>query len=193
MLSPDGSRIAYSSDADGDAEIFVAAADGTSAVQLTANSAADTAPAFSPDGATIAYATDSAPHLGQIAKVVIASKAKTLLTDFTDGRAGNPDFAPDGSRIVFDKTLFDCCGTQQIWSMGSDGAAAAALPGLEGAGDPSYSPDGAQLALHLNRGPGELGVAPAAAARLPRSRASRRSTSAPRSGAPAARSRPRGS
>ena len=49
--SPDGSKIAFTSDRDGDFEIWVMNANGTGAVQLTHNSGYnDYNPAWSPDG-----------------------------------------------------------------------------------------------------------------------------------------------
>ncbi len=57
-VSPDGSRIAFASDRDGDFEIFVMRADGTQATPLTANSANDSDPVFSPDGSRIVFASN---------------------------------------------------------------------------------------------------------------------------------------
>ena len=49
--SPDGTRIAFSSDRDGDYEIYVMNADGTHPIQLTDDPwASDFGPAWSPDG-----------------------------------------------------------------------------------------------------------------------------------------------
>jgi Tol biopolymer transport system component len=56
--SPDGSKIAFSSDRDGDYEIFVMNADGTGQTQITADTANDHAPAWSPDGKKIAFSSD---------------------------------------------------------------------------------------------------------------------------------------
>ena len=46
--SPDGRRLAFHSNRDGDFEIYVMNADGTGLTQLTHNSDADTAPVWSP-------------------------------------------------------------------------------------------------------------------------------------------------
>jgi Tol biopolymer transport system component/subtilisin family serine protease len=53
--SPDGSKIIFQSNRDGQAEIYVMNADGSGQTRLTNNSAADTAPAWSPDGTKILF------------------------------------------------------------------------------------------------------------------------------------------
>ncbi len=56
--SPDGKQIAFSSNRDGDSEIFVMNADGTEVRQLTNNDDRDVHPAWSPDGKHIAFVSD---------------------------------------------------------------------------------------------------------------------------------------
>lgn len=56
--SPDGSRILFVSDRDGDPDIYVMNADGSDVRQLTDAPGYDGGPFFSPDGAWIAYRTD---------------------------------------------------------------------------------------------------------------------------------------
>ncbi len=56
--SPDGRRIAFTSDRDGNAEIYVMNADGSGQTRLTDNSAWDDAPQWSPDGKRIAFESD---------------------------------------------------------------------------------------------------------------------------------------
>jgi len=57
-FSPDGSRILFVSDRDGDPDIYVMNADGSDVRQLTNAPGYDGGPFFSPDGAWIAYRTD---------------------------------------------------------------------------------------------------------------------------------------
>ena len=56
--SPDGRRIAFTSERDGNAETYLMNADGSNPVRLTDNPAWDLFPAWSPDGARIAFASD---------------------------------------------------------------------------------------------------------------------------------------
>jgi dipeptidyl aminopeptidase/acylaminoacyl peptidase len=53
--SPDGNRIAFESNLDGDMEIFVMNADGSDVRQITHNTIHDEGPAWSPDGRRLAF------------------------------------------------------------------------------------------------------------------------------------------
>lgn len=57
-VSPDGRKIAYWSQIDGDPEICIINADGTGKRQLTSNRGNDALPAWSPDGKFIYYLSD---------------------------------------------------------------------------------------------------------------------------------------
>jgi len=56
--SPDGKKIAFASDRDGDSEVYVINVDGSGLVQLTENDGYDGRPRWSPDGTQIAFETD---------------------------------------------------------------------------------------------------------------------------------------
>ena len=57
-FSPDGSKIAFYSNRDGNYEIYVMNADGSEQTNLTNNPADDSQPSFSSDGKKIAFVTD---------------------------------------------------------------------------------------------------------------------------------------
>jgi len=57
-LSPDGKRIAFVSNRDGNNEIYVADADGANLRRLTSDDANDDNPSWSPDGQWLAFASD---------------------------------------------------------------------------------------------------------------------------------------
>jgi Tol biopolymer transport system component len=56
--SPDGQKIAFASDRDGDSEVYVMNANGSGLVQLTKNNGYDGRPRWSPDGSQLAFETD---------------------------------------------------------------------------------------------------------------------------------------
>ena len=55
--SPDSQQIAYDSDQDGNKELYVIDAGGTSEVRMTNDPSSDTSPSWSPDGAQLAFET----------------------------------------------------------------------------------------------------------------------------------------
>ena len=56
--APDGGRLAFASNRDGDREILVMRTDGGGLTQLTINATHDVHPAWSPDGRRLAFASD---------------------------------------------------------------------------------------------------------------------------------------
>ena len=110
--SPDGRRIAFSRtepslDPGPNAQIWVMNADGTAAHQLTDPSFASVAtqPAWSPDGATIAYAEGGHPGgTAGVAVIDVDGSNARQLTACTFGSCDrfptNPVWSPDGSVIA---------------------------------------------------------------------------------------------
>ena len=63
-FSPDGSRIVFIANSDGNPEIYVMNADGTGLVRLTHSRADETTPEFSRDGKRVVFSSNRAGRFG---------------------------------------------------------------------------------------------------------------------------------
>ena len=100
--SPDGRRIAFMSDRDGNTGIYVMDDDGTNLTKLTQHDASDWDPAWSPDGRRIAFRSDRDGNYG----IYVMDDDGTNLTKLTQhevwaGWSRAPAWSPDGRRIAF--------------------------------------------------------------------------------------------
>ncbi len=116
--SPDGKRIAFSSNRGGVRQIWVADADGNNAMPLTSfTSGIAGAAKWSPDGNTIAF--DARPEGNADIYTVPASGGPVKrLTDFA-GEDHVPTWSPDGAWIYFASTR---AGQHEIFRMRPDGS-----------------------------------------------------------------------
>jgi WD40 repeat protein len=146
-------RIAFVSTYSGDADILSANVDGTGVAQVTETpGAADTAPAWSPDGSRIAFVSDRSGR----ASIWVANSDGSEPRQLTDGLASSgdadPAWSPDGSRIAFASSR-PSGDAWSIWVVALDGTGLERL--TEGSGtEPSWSPDGGRIAYV---GPGIFG------------------------------------
>jgi len=82
-------------------EIFVMAADGSGAVNLTKNGHFDGWPAWSPDGSQIAFSSNrSDVYQIYVMKADGSDVTRVVASPYTDVR---PQWSPDGKRIVFNR------------------------------------------------------------------------------------------
>jgi Tol biopolymer transport system component len=139
--SPDGSRVAYTSDAsDAFQDIWVMDADGFGQTQLTTTPGFDAFPEWSPDGSRIAFTSDRSA-LDDIWVMDPDGSNPVRLTHGTNVDE-RPDWSPDGTRIVFGRG-------GDVWVMDADGTNETALTGT--AHDdfaPAYSPNGRKIAFN---------------------------------------------
>ena len=116
-FSPDGSRIAFVSQRDGNAEIYVMNADGTGSTRITNDPQADGRPSFMPDGQALVFHSARTAGKQQIWVVNVDGSALTQLT--RDSANSSPTASPDGQTIAYVSTRNK---DSDIWLMARDGS-----------------------------------------------------------------------
>ena len=165
--SPDGTRIAFATRVESPegglrlyhGEIRVVNADGSGGEAVLADApedGADRAPAWSPDGARVAFVRDHDLDGAGRTDVYVAradGRGETNLSAVGPGERaggasashGEPAWSPDGESLAF---VASTQGAGLVWSMGADGTAKrrltdeAAYYGVR----PAFSPDGTKIA-----------------------------------------------
>jgi len=118
---PSSSMIAYSSNLDGDYEIYLIKTDGSEMTQLTSNSAQDTQPVWSPDGRFIAFSSDRDGVQMWNSDIFVMradGSAQTNLTDSPFINEFTPCWSYDGKKILYQT---DMKGFIEYYVMSSDG------------------------------------------------------------------------
>jgi Tol biopolymer transport system component len=141
-------KIAFTSERDGNREIYVMNADGSKPVNITKNAArSDWSPAWSPDGNRIAYTSE----LEDNNEIYLMNADGSNMTRLT--KSANDDYwpvwSPDGSRIAFTSKRD---GNAEIYVMNADGTNPVNIS--NNANDdlyPAWSPDGNRIAFVSNR------------------------------------------
>lgn len=145
VLSPNKAcKIAFSSDRDGDDEIFIMDPDGSNQTQLTFNDSDDVYSGWSPDGKKIAfYSYDGGD--GEIYVMDVDGGNLTQLTDNNDDDYAS-DLSPDGKYLAF---VSDRDGDDEIYKMSIDGSDLIQLTDNDDWRDdyPAWSPSGDQIAF----------------------------------------------
>lgn len=147
--SPDGSKIAFRSERDGNAEIYVMNATGTNPVRLTNTAAADIDPTWSPDGSKIAFVSerDSRPQ------IYVMDADGTNLVRLTNNLSSDvePSWSPDGTKIAFRR---ETQNTSDIYTMNANGTGVTRVTSNAWDMQPDWSPDGSKIAFTRQGGCG---------------------------------------
>ncbi|MBN1679037.1 MAG: PD40 domain-containing protein [Anaerolineae bacterium] len=140
--SPDGQRVAFVSERDGNPEIYVADLGNAQAppVNLTNNPGNDGWPAWSPDGTTIAFVSDRDGNM-EIYTMNAADGSGLVRHTANTSNDTEPVWSPDGQRLAY--TASDN-GRSDIWVINSGVAAALTTSGA--ASSPVFSPDSQRIA-----------------------------------------------
>src|SRR5216117_2055800 len=116
-FSPDGARLAFVSQRDGNPEIYVMNADGTGATRLTNDPQADGRPSFTPDGQALVFQSSRTAGKQQIWTVNVDGTGLTQLT--RDSVNSSPAASPDGQTIAYVSSRNK---DSDIWLMARDGS-----------------------------------------------------------------------
>lgn len=141
MWSPDGRRIVFVSDRDGNREIYVMNADGNEQLNLTHHPAEDWTPCWSPDGQRIAFTSFRDGNW----EIYVMNADGTNPQRLTRHTAADysPAWSPDGQRIAF---VSNRDGNLEIYLMNADGSNPSRFTHHEATDqNPAWSPDGLWL------------------------------------------------
>ncbi len=134
-------RIAFSSDRDGNNEIYVMNADGSGQTRLTNNLVRDVNPAWSPDGTKIAFSSLRDNNWDIYVMNTDGSGQTRLTNNLGDDEV--PAWSPDGTKIAFDSPRD---GNGEIYVMNADGSGQTRLTNnLATDAFPAWSPDGTKI------------------------------------------------
>ncbi|MGH7460896.1 MAG: TolB family protein, partial [Longimicrobiales bacterium] len=151
--SPDGARIAFTGQRDGNLEVYVANAEATILVRLTNDALADHSPAWSPDGTRIAFVrANSVTAMDESAELFVMNADGSNPVRLTNNAFydGDPAWSPDGSKLAFAQVachyFYSTCVQQPRIILTNTSGNAATLGPLGDA--PAWSPDGRFLAYN---------------------------------------------
>jgi Tol biopolymer transport system component len=177
VLSPDGTRIVFTSLKDGDLDIYVMNVDGTNVKRLTNTPGYDGGPWWSPDGTKIVYRSHHPADSSQLAQykslltagLVRPSQVELFVmnADGSDQRQitnlGGANFGPswtrDGRRIVFSSNHKNPRSRNfDLFMVNVDGTGLEQITThSEFDGFPMFSPDGRKVVWASNRNGREAG------------------------------------
>ncbi len=150
----DSSRIAFTSDRDGNLEIYVMDPDGQTQLRLTSNGALDEDPEWSRDGRRLAF-NSARDGNSEIYVMNADGSSQTRITNHP-AVDRNPTWSPDGTRIAFESYRD---GNRELYVMNANGSSVRRLTNEPAEDlDPSWSPDGRKIAFASTRDQGNFEI-----------------------------------
>jgi TolB protein len=180
-ISPDGTKIVFTSVRDGDLEVYTMNLDGSDVRRLTHQIGYDGGAFFSPDSQKIVYRASyprdeksKMRYQALLAEHLVEPRQLDLFVMNSDGsnpiqvtnnQAANfcPFFHPSGKKVIFASNLSDPKGRNfDLYLIGLDGSGLEQITSNEAFdGFPMFSPDGKKLVFASNRNakqPGETNI-----------------------------------
>jgi len=147
--SEGGYSIVFSSERDGNPEIYLMQEDGSAPVRLTDDPAEDSLPYCSPDGSRIVFASDR-DGTRQLYLMDIDGGDLTRLTN-NELSSGSPSWSPDGSKIAFSSG--GNATPSNLFTIEPDGSNQRQITDVAGHNflSPTWSPDGSRVAAEGGR------------------------------------------
>ncbi len=143
--SPDGARIAFRSERNGESEIWLMNADGSGQHRV----ARGIAPAWSPDGSKIAYASPGSPTGSPSSGISIMNADGSGQHRLPHTNGGEyPSWSPDGKRIAFNSNL---SGDHVMYIVDVDGSHVVDLSRVGEGWQVDWSPDGRSILFTSHR------------------------------------------
>ncbi|GIK37292.1 MAG: hypothetical protein BroJett011_11250 [Chloroflexota bacterium] len=148
--SPDRQMLVFVSRRDREFEIYGMKTNGSNLTQLTDNTARDLDPAWSPDGLTIAFASDrEVEDKYELYLMQADGSNPRKLTQTSSRRIFRPTWSPDGQTIVYTRSSEDGVWIDLIRADGTGYKQLVQGRDLQGR-DPVWSPDGRYIAFRDN-------------------------------------------
>lgn len=158
-FAPLENEIVFSSNRDGNAELYAIRPDGGGERRLTFTDVSEGRPAVSPDGTRIAFVARTGTTLDGPLDLFVMRADGTGRSNLTnDGAAeSRPAWSPDGTRIAFgsDPPTFE---SSSILILELDGTGPGQLTGSDAQSDwdPAWSPDGSRVVFSRGVGTAQI-------------------------------------
>jgi len=129
--SPDGARIAFNTNRDGNWEIYVMNADGSNPVNLSRNIGNDQMPDWSTDGTKIVFQSDRAGDM-EVYTMSASDGSSVVRLTYNPGFDGQASWSPGDTKIALTRA-------GHIFTMNADGSGATRVTSIPNNQFPAWS------------------------------------------------------